>query len=179
MLAADGAFLPDGTFVPLPLVPEALLAEGFRRAVLEFLVRQHALSEDLRRRMLGWCYSGFPVHNQVRVAAQDAEGRKQLAGYLLRAPMSLEKMTYDTQTGMVIYRSKMHLAARARSVWARLIRKVYESDPLECPKCHGPMRIIALESTIRLSCGASLNTWGSGSPRQWSARHPCSLKHGL
>ena len=35
-------------------------------------------------------------------------------------------------------------AARARSAWARLIRKVYEADPLECPKCHGPMRIIAL-----------------------------------
>ncbi len=35
-------------------------------------------------------------------------------------------------------------AARAKSAWARLIRKVYEADPLECPKCHGPMRIIAL-----------------------------------
>ncbi len=35
-------------------------------------------------------------------------------------------------------------AARARAAWARLIRKVYEADPLECPKCHSPMRIIAL-----------------------------------
>ena len=34
--------------------------------------------------------------------------------------------------------------SHARSAWARLIRKVYEADPLECPKCHGPMRIIAL-----------------------------------
>ena len=24
------------------------------------------------------------------------------------------------------------------------IRKIYESDPLECPKCKGPMRVIAL-----------------------------------
>ncbi len=38
-LAADGAFLPDGRFVPLPAAPEALLTEGFRRAVLAFLVR--------------------------------------------------------------------------------------------------------------------------------------------
>ncbi len=35
-------------------------------------------------------------------------------------------------------------ATRARAAWARLIRKVYEADPLECPKCHGPMRVIAL-----------------------------------
>jgi len=54
VLAADGAFLPDGTFVALPPVPEGLLLEGFRRAVLAFLVREHALSEDLRSRMLGW-----------------------------------------------------------------------------------------------------------------------------
>ena len=34
--------------------------------------------------------------------------------------------------------------ARARAAWARLIRKVYEADPLECPKCQGPMRVMAL-----------------------------------
>jgi len=26
----------------------------------------------------------------------------------------------------------------------RLIRKLYEADPLQCPKCNGPMRVIAL-----------------------------------
>ena len=31
-------------------------------------------------------------------------------------------------------------AVRARSAWARLIYKVYEVDPLECPKCKGPMQ---------------------------------------
>jgi hypothetical protein len=145
------------------------------------------------------------------VGAHDAEGRKKLAGYMIRAPMSLEKMTYDAATGTVIYRSKMHLglkrnfqvmpdarwlellckhipdryehlvryvgwysnrargerakalkaqqpattapaaeaalsefATRAKATWARLIRKVYEADPLVCPKCKGPMRVIAL-----------------------------------
>ena len=34
-------------------------------------------------------------------------------------------------------------AARARPTWARLIHKVYEVDPLECPKCKSPMRVIA------------------------------------
>lgn len=32
----------------------------------------------------------------------------KLAGYMIRAPMSLEKMSYDAATGTVIYRSKMH-----------------------------------------------------------------------
>jgi len=63
VLAADGAFLPDGRFAPLPAVPEPLLVEGFRRAVLEFVVRAQALSGELRDRMLGWRHSGFSVHN--------------------------------------------------------------------------------------------------------------------
>ena len=41
-------------------------------------------------------------------------------------------------------RRRLILTARARAAWARLIRKVYEADPLECPQCNGPMRIVAL-----------------------------------
>jgi len=48
------------------------------------------------------------VHNGVRVASGDTEGRKKLAQYMLRAPFSLEKMTYLPETGMVMYRSHMH-----------------------------------------------------------------------
>jgi hypothetical protein len=156
-------------------------------------------------------HSGFSVHNQVRVGEGDVEGRRKLAGYMLRAPMALEKMAYDAGTHTVIYRSKVHLglkpdfqmmpgaewlelllrhvpdcyehlvryvgwysnrsrgerakarndwdapnpcaassetvsefAQRGKATWARLIRKVYEADPLQCPKCKGPMRVIAL-----------------------------------
>jgi len=62
--------------------------------------------------MLAWRHAGFSVHNEVRVAAEDAERRRKLAGYMLRAPMSLEKMTYDVATGSVIYRSKMHASLK-------------------------------------------------------------------
>jgi hypothetical protein len=33
---------------------------------------------------------------------------------------------------------------RCKPNWARLIQKVYEVDPLECPNCGATMRIIAL-----------------------------------
>ena len=74
-----------------------MLSAAFRAAVLKFLVSEHAISEELARGMLGWRHSGFSVHNQVRVAAEDAEGRKKLARYMLRAPLSLEKITYSRQ----------------------------------------------------------------------------------
>ena len=53
VLAADGVFGADGSFVELPPIPEALLEGGFRRAVLDFLVDERAISEELRSRMLG------------------------------------------------------------------------------------------------------------------------------
>jgi len=60
-------------------VPEELLAERFRQAVLALLAQKSAISEGLRSTLLGWAHSGFSVHNQVRVA--DAQGRASLAGY--------------------------------------------------------------------------------------------------
>ena len=33
---------------------------------------------------------------------------------------------------------------KCRANWARLIRKIYEIDPLTCPKCNGTIRILAL-----------------------------------
>ncbi|MCB1233436.1 MAG: transposase [Verrucomicrobiae bacterium] len=40
------------------------------------------------------------------VAANDADGRRRLAEYLLRAPLSLEKITWNQTSRKVINRSK-------------------------------------------------------------------------
>jgi len=34
-------------------------------------------------------------------------------------------------------------ASAAKRAWARLIKQVYAADPLTCPQCTGPMRLIA------------------------------------
>ena len=44
-------------------------------------------------------------------------------------PTSIDKSPFD---------------ARRKANWARLIQKVYEIEPLECPNCSFTMRIIAL-----------------------------------
>jgi hypothetical protein len=35
------------------------------------------------------------------------------------------------------------ITCRASQTWAMLIKRVYEIDPLECPKCRGQMKVIA------------------------------------
>ena len=215
VLAADGVFDADGGFTVLPPIPRKVLESWFRKKVLALLRREGLVSAALAEKMLTWRHTGFSAHNSVRLGARDAAGRRRLAQYMLRAPFSLEKMSYDPEAGTVIYRSRMHKtlkrnfqimsgadwlaqlcahipdrfehlvryagwysnrsrgkrrrmttaptevatrvvdareAARVRSTWARLIHKVYEVDPLECPKCKGPMRVIALiddKSVIR------------------------------
>ena len=101
-LVADGVFYPSGSFRVLPPIPEDVLREGLRHRLLEFLCNEAGFDPELAQRMLQWRHSGFSVHNQIRVKANDAEGRKQLARYMIRNPFALEKMTYDGKTGMVI-----------------------------------------------------------------------------
>ena len=46
--------------------------------------------------------------------------------------------------GGVTIESKDVSIADARRRWADLLRRIYEVDPLQCPKCGGTMRVIAL-----------------------------------
>ena len=55
----------------------------------------------IERRVIERCLKcGDPHHGFARIYCE-------LAGYMLRAPMSLEKMSYDATSGTVIYRSKI------------------------------------------------------------------------
>ena len=38
---------------------------------------------------------------------------------------------------------------KCRANWARLIKKIYEVDPLICPKCAGEMRVVAMDSIFK------------------------------
>ena len=83
------------------------LAELFRHRFLALLRDEKLISERKLRQLLAWTHSGFSLDAGGKpVAPHDVEGRKRLAEYLLRAPFSLEKITWNESTGKVIYRSK-------------------------------------------------------------------------
>ena len=46
-----------------------------------------------------------------------------------------------------------------RKNWARLIQKIYEVDPLVCPKCRGPMSIISSSKTRSDQDHLNLGLW--------------------
>lgn len=80
VLAADGAFDPDGGFKVLPPILRSLLEPRFRAEVLELLRQESLVSETLAEKMLAWRHTGFSAHNSVRVRAGDAVGLGNVKG---------------------------------------------------------------------------------------------------
>jgi hypothetical protein len=217
LIVADGLFTRNGTFYVMPRGGElTFLAEIFRAKVLSMLKKEGQIGDDFIRMLLGWRHtSGFSVEKGVWIARDDEDGKEALAQYILRNPFSMEKLTYNEQTGMVIYHSKMthgrnkknfdvfdaeefiaaitqhipqksfqmvryygwysnrsrgerekgvhrtgeQLAPKPAEVevlnisaykprpipsktWRECIKKVWEADPLICPRCHAEMKIV-------------------------------------
>jgi hypothetical protein len=109
ILSASGLFDQTGTFHLLPAASTKsmeALTELFRHRFIQTLVDHKLLTEKKAHDLLNWKHSGFNLDaGEKPVAADDVDGRRQLAEYLLRAPFSLQKITWNEKTATVIYRS--------------------------------------------------------------------------
>jgi hypothetical protein len=218
-LVSRGGWTREGRWVPVPYVDEHAAELVLRHKVISFLQGEGLLSEERTALLLSWRHTGFSVHTRVRVEPEDGDGVERLARYIMRPPISLERMEWEG-AGPVRYRARLghasgrgqgreaeelfdareflarvlmhvpeprrHLvryygaysnAARGRrrraeaggasvelapgatSVedeakgcadlrvlrrrWRELIKRIYEVDPLVCPRCQAEMRIIA------------------------------------
>ena len=63
------------------------------------------LTEERTELLLSWRHPGFSVHNRVRVEPEDGHAVERLARYIMRPPISLERMCWDGG-GEVLYRPK-------------------------------------------------------------------------
>jgi len=92
-LVTDGAFTPDGRFIPLPA---NLTHEPFLRIwennVLGLLLEENRIDPAVVRRIRSWRHSGFNVDRSVRLAAGDRDGAERLAQYMARGPFSLARL---------------------------------------------------------------------------------------
>jgi hypothetical protein len=215
-LVTRGGWDGEGRWWPLPFVDQLAAAAVFRHKVLRLLARNGLLEQERIELLLSWRHSGFSVHNTVTAPQGDGDGLERLARYLLRAPVSLERLSLDEAAATARYRPRagredrqpaqqapsdpaellarvlMHIPqprhhmvryygayssvvrARRRSApfehgsggqrqhgrgehdampsdperralrrsWAALIRRIYEVDPLVCPRCGSSMRIL-------------------------------------
>ena len=108
ILAADGLFDKEGRFHCMPAADLGPMTELFRHRFIQVLRDGKHLSTRKAADLLSWKHSGFHIDSggENPIAPHDADGRKRLAEYLLRAPFSLQKITWNPDTKTVIYRSR-------------------------------------------------------------------------
>jgi hypothetical protein len=102
-IVSDGVFLPDGTFVRASFLPPVDIEELFRRVVLREFVQRELITESVAVNMLTWPHSGFHVHVGPMIHHDEGELVKTTARYCARAPLSLSRLTYDSDTQTVTY----------------------------------------------------------------------------
>ncbi|MFO7907608.1 MAG: transposase [Pirellulaceae bacterium] len=82
------------------------LAQLFRHRVLHRLLELKWISQRQADKLLGWHHHGFNIdQGEAAIGADDGQALERLAQYFLRAPISLQKMTWNAQTKTVLYRS--------------------------------------------------------------------------
>jgi hypothetical protein len=111
-LVSDGAFSPDGTFIPVPQLDGEPFEKLWQRKVFDLLRKRGKISESLVTQMTSWRHSGFSVHLGAKIDADDVAGRERLAQYMLRCPFSLERMIRVTDQGTVLYLAEKNTPQR-------------------------------------------------------------------
>jgi len=254
VLATDGAFAPDGTFIPMPETPAEPYLKLWEQKLFDLLLAEGRITPEIVRQMRTWQHSGFSVDKSVRLDAGDTAAIERLTQYIVRCPFSLDRILSLNPDGKVVYRaekaecrpfpvpgdqnlrqgvkrnfevfdpldfiaeitqhipdpgaqqiryygwysnaSRGHRAKaknptqpatiqpviedddtayrkKCRMRWAALIKKVYETDPLLCPKCGTRMRIVsflerrsqpAVVEKILRHCGLWEDTAARGPP---------------
>jgi len=106
-LVTDGAFTPDGRFLPLP----ANLGHGpflrlWENAVFELLLDQGRIDPAVVAQIRSWRHSGFSVNRAIRLAPGDRDGIERLAQYMARSPFSLARLVRIGPGGQVVYRAE-------------------------------------------------------------------------
>jgi hypothetical protein len=108
---SDGVFETDGNgslrFTPAePPSAEDMqrLTEGIRQRCILRLLRRGVIPEETAQELLGRRHSGFSLHAGVRVEAQDRAALERLLRYCLRPALSLQRLEYRPQEGLVRYR---------------------------------------------------------------------------
>ena len=92
VLATDGAFSDDATFHPFATWDAEALMRLFRERLLERLIDKHAISQELATKLMAWRHPGFSAHVGEPISADDTQALENLAGYVTRNPLSLQRL---------------------------------------------------------------------------------------
>lgn len=94
IIATDGCFYGAGGFMVGPEPNPKELEEAFRLEVFKLLKTEGKITDLVIENMMTWHHSGFNVYGGKTIRPSDQEGIERLAQYIVRAPISQERMLY-------------------------------------------------------------------------------------
>ena len=112
IIATDGCFYGNGCFIVGPEPDPKELEDAFRWEVLKMLKGEGLITDLIIENMLSWHNSGFNVYCGDTISPSDHNGLERLAQYIIRAPISQERMIYvpasetADSVARVIYQAK-------------------------------------------------------------------------
>jgi hypothetical protein len=102
-IVLEGGFDRHDRFSFIPLGASEALSEIWRRRVVALFLQKGLLNPDFARKLLGWEHSGFSIESGTRIWDQDS--REALCQYIVRAPLSLQRIRWDEQQDAVTWSS--------------------------------------------------------------------------
>jgi len=82
------------------------MTECFRRRVIRFFLDRELITKAFASNLLSWKNSGFSIDASLRLYGSDDKTRESIAQYLVRPPLSLSKITYESFKGKVLFKTK-------------------------------------------------------------------------
>ncbi|MGA2640459.1 MAG: ankyrin repeat domain-containing protein [Spirochaetia bacterium] len=101
-IALEGGFNRHDRFFFIPLGANEALTEIWRHRVVALFLSKRLLNPDFARKLLSWKHSGFSIESGTRI--YDQEARQALSHYIVRAPLSREKIHWDQDQDTVSWK---------------------------------------------------------------------------
>jgi len=112
IIATDGCFYGDSKFMR-SLVPKAEDLEiPFAIEVFYMLEKEGKINNVIIDNMMNWQHSGFNIYCELPVSPMDEEGVERLSQYIIRVPISQERIMYipenasENGVARVVYEGK-------------------------------------------------------------------------
>jgi len=100
-----GLFCRDASFLPVEGTPNSeTVAQLYRHKVLRMLLKEGAIAEGVVRTLLAWPHTGFGTHVS-RAIPVDEKTPGVVARYMVRPPVTPERMLGEANPAQIIYRS--------------------------------------------------------------------------
>ena len=101
VLVLEGGFDKQNRFVSLPLGADRQLVKAWRESLLRLFQKKKLIDQNRADLIRGWNHFGFSVESETRLRTK--ADREALGQYIVRGPVSEQKLSYDKDTDTVTW----------------------------------------------------------------------------